>query len=714
MLTDREQELEPVHLRHHQVEQDHVGRRFGELLEREAAVARPDDLPLLLLENPPHALAHDLVVVHQQHLARDRAADLPQQRDQPLAVDRLGQVLGGAEGVAAAAVVLDGHEHHRYVGEQRIALDRRQDRPAVEVGHVDVQRDRRRMQLPRQLEPLAAPGRGANRETLALEIAAHHVADGLIVVDDEDQRALHRRLRSPLGPHAAQQRPARLRGLDPRGQADGEGRALAELALDGDIAAHHLAETAADRESEPRAAVLARGGRIGLHEFLEQPADLLGRHPDAGVGDRHRDLCASPVRDACHFDRDVATLRELVGVAHEIEQRLADARLVGMHVADVRRAMDDDFVAVLGCHRPDRRNHVVHQRADREALDVQVHSAGFDLREVEDVVDELEKMMRRAQDALEWLHLLGMLQLARILEQHLSHPDDRVQRRTQLVRHVRQELRLQLARFRQLLALRLAFLEQPRILDGQHRLRGERLQQPHGRGREFTRDLAPDHQRAGYVLVAQQRHGDHRADSVPPDDAYPARCLDVRHLHGRPLRRARSHGSVPERDVQAAQRRDHLIADTEVRARTEDPLRLVELVERSRIRLAQAHRAGDDGSEHRLEVEGRAHRLADLVQHLKLRHRAHQLARARLHLRGALGDPLLEAALILLDLELRQAQLLAHHPQRREEVPEIALREPIGRRGELACRDALGEIHRGVERLGDAGDHAVREPGGDQ
>ena len=376
--------------------------------------------------------------------------------------------------------------------------------------------------------------------------------------------------------------------------------------------------------------------------------------------------------------------------------------------------MDDDFVGVLGCHRPDRRNHVVHQRADREALDVQVHSAGFDLREVEDVVDELEKMMRRTQDALEWLRLLGALQVARILEQHLGQADDGIQRRTQLVRHVRQELRFQLARFRQLLALRLALLEQPRILDGQHRLRGERLQQPHGRGREFTRDLAPDHQRAGYVLVAQQRHGDHRADSVPPDDAYPARCLDVRHLHGRPLRRARSHGTVRERDVQAAQRRDHLVADAEVRARTEDPLRLVELVERSRIRLAQAHRAGDDGSEHRLEVEGRAHRLADLVQHLKLRHRAHQLARARLHLRGALGDPLLEAALILLDLELRQAQLLAHHPQRREEVPEIALREPIGRHGELACRDALGEIHRGVERLGDAGDHAVHEPGGDQ
>ena len=39
----------------------------------------------------------------------------------------------------------------------------------------------------------------------------------------------------------------------------------------------------ADGEAEPRAAVLPRGGGVGLREGLEQLADLLGREADAGV-----------------------------------------------------------------------------------------------------------------------------------------------------------------------------------------------------------------------------------------------------------------------------------------------------------------------------------------------------------------------------------------------------------------------------------------------
>ena len=39
----------------------------------------------------------------------------------------------------------------------------------------------------------------------------------------------------------------------------------------------------ADRQAEPGAAVLARGGRVGLGERLEQPPELLRGHADAGV-----------------------------------------------------------------------------------------------------------------------------------------------------------------------------------------------------------------------------------------------------------------------------------------------------------------------------------------------------------------------------------------------------------------------------------------------
>src|ERR1017187_2905872 len=50
------------------------------------------------------------------------------------------------------------------------------------------------------------------------------------------------------------------------GQPDGERRPLAQFALRAQRAAHHLAELAADRQSQARPAVFPRGGCIGLHE----------------------------------------------------------------------------------------------------------------------------------------------------------------------------------------------------------------------------------------------------------------------------------------------------------------------------------------------------------------------------------------------------------------------------------------------------------------
>ena len=238
------------------------------MCQREAAIARPLDLPFLLLEHAPHALAHDLIVVHQQDLARNRTADVLQQAYEPLAVDRLSHVFGRAERVAAAAVVLDGHQHHRNVCELRIALERRQHRPAIQVRHIDVERDRRRVEFVRQLQAFPAARCGANHESLALKIAPHHLAYGLVVIDDQDQRALDRLHRPPLRTHPAHQR-HRLDRLDPGGQADRECRTLAQLALDGNFTAHHLAETAANREAQSGAAIPARGRGIGLHKFLE-------------------------------------------------------------------------------------------------------------------------------------------------------------------------------------------------------------------------------------------------------------------------------------------------------------------------------------------------------------------------------------------------------------------------------------------------------------
>jgi len=79
-------------------------------------------------------------------------------------------------------------------------------------------------------------------------------------------------------------RRAGLTSASLRGQADGEGGALADLAGHRDIATQHLAEAAADGEAEAGAAVFAGCGGIGLNKVLEQLAHLFRTHADSGIG----------------------------------------------------------------------------------------------------------------------------------------------------------------------------------------------------------------------------------------------------------------------------------------------------------------------------------------------------------------------------------------------------------------------------------------------
>ena len=174
-------------------------------------------------------------------------------------------------------------------------------------------------------------------------------------------------------------------------------------------------------------------------------------------------------------DGDGAFLGELVGVARQVEQRLAKAGLVGVDRAEVRPAIDDNPIAVLRRHRLDRLGHVLDQRRQRERFEMKLHAPRLDLGEVENVVDQREQVPARAEHAIERLDVL--LQRLRVLPQHLGDADDGVERRAQLVAHVGEELRLVLTCDFELAALLLDFVEQSRVLDRQDRLRGEGLHQ---------------------------------------------------------------------------------------------------------------------------------------------------------------------------------------------------------------------------------------------
>src|SRR6516164_6916442 len=138
-------------------------------------------------------------------------------------------------------------------------------------------------------------------------------------------------------------------------------------------------------------------------------------------------------------------------------------------------AMNRNLVAVL-CHQwLDSLDDLVDQRRQSKGVQIKLHAPRFDLRQIENVVDQSEEMPSRAEHAVERLKVL--IERFGILAEHLTYADDGVKRRTQLVAHVGEELRLVLARLGELAALRLDFVEQPHVLDRDYRLVGEGRQQ---------------------------------------------------------------------------------------------------------------------------------------------------------------------------------------------------------------------------------------------
>src|SRR5262249_49751825 len=155
---------------------------------------------------------------------------------------------------------------------------------------------------------------------------------GCIVVDDQHQWS-----RAGLGDDA--RRICDFRGLRlglPIREHDGECRAFAWLALNRDVAAESLAKTLGDRESESGAAVSFSGGRIGLHEVLEELGQLFGRHPEPCVANDERQRRSL----ALELERDGAVGREFCRIAQKIEQALLELGAVGVKSANVRWALN--------------------------------------------------------------------------------------------------------------------------------------------------------------------------------------------------------------------------------------------------------------------------------------------------------------------------------------------------------------------------------------
>ena len=224
-------------------------------------------------------------------------------------------------------------------------------------------------------------------------------------------------------------------------QPDGEPEAAAcpGFAVHADFAPHDGDQIAADGQAEPGAAEAPRGAVVGLRESVEDFRLHRRVHTHAGVAHFDADQVAGGAAGRCNADRDMAALGELQRVADQIAQHLAQAGGVALHQrgqALVQRQVDRQ--SLVARWRGEQRELSPNGRAQIECSRLERHLARFDLREIENVVQDRQQ---RPAGRLEQAGQLALALGQRRVEQHAGDAQHAVHRRAHFVAHIGQELR---------------------------------------------------------------------------------------------------------------------------------------------------------------------------------------------------------------------------------------------------------------------------------
>ena len=236
-----------------------------------------------------------------------------------------------------------------------------------------------------------------------------------------------------------------------------------------------LDEAPRERQAEAGALGLARVVAPDLPELLEHRLLVLRRDADAGVADRDldapfRSLRARPPRvppsgvNFTAFDSRFSTICLNLRSSAANRAQLGSTR--SSSVMPCRCARSRTSVIALSSASAGRTSDSSSSMRPASILD----------RSRMSLMSE-SRCLPEAWMSLRYSSCFVVQLAEHPLEQHLGEADDRVQRRAQLVRHVGEELGLVLVGDFELAALLLDLVEQPHVLDRDHRLVGEGLEQ---------------------------------------------------------------------------------------------------------------------------------------------------------------------------------------------------------------------------------------------
>ena len=283
--------------------------------------------------------------------------------------------------------------------------------------------------------------------------------------------------------------------------------------------------------------------------------------------------------------------------------------------------LDPEVDAVRRGALAEHGHRVLEQCAKIEGGVLELHPPGFDLRQVQDLVEQLQQVLAGSVDVAQVL-LLPLVDVAEhALQENFGEAEHRIERGAQLVRHARQELRLVPARELELEALLLQLPVQLRVEQRQGGLACERFQQVDGLLGEVAGALPTDDQGADDLALAEHGYGDQRAPAGVPQD------LQVRiRLDGARGRRRRS-GDVAWPPGRRASRRGRSGSSAAARPPRDrsgrrpargSSGRLDVLHDRAAVGLGQLDGVLGDRVEDVVDVQAGADGLADHPQRLQL------------------------------------------------------------------------------------------------
>ena len=148
-----------------------------------------------------------------------------------------------------------------------------------------------------------------------------------------------------------------------------------------------------------------------MSEFREKLRLLLRCHADAGVADCKLDPVAA-VGDLSRRELDLALLGEFASVAQQVEQDLPHPHGIGNQRTQVLLHLDNEPIAVLLRELAGGADDLIDQRSEIDALRVEFQLAGFDLGEIEHLVDQAAQMSASRVNALERVQCLLELRTA--------------------------------------------------------------------------------------------------------------------------------------------------------------------------------------------------------------------------------------------------------------------------------------------------------------